>query len=152
MSPANHQVSLCVLHLKPWSFIKSTITSILCLQPSVKYTFTDTSPLFLQFMPRPWVDDLEGWTQIAPSSATDGLTTCTTRMVAQQLVLTGLLLLFIFLMMNFNGLRPLETTGGIATSHSFIVTAALASAATWLETMNSPGCGTRRRFYSEGGE
>lgn len=33
---------------------------------------------FLQIMPRPWVDDLQSWTQIALISALDGLTTCTT--------------------------------------------------------------------------
>lgn len=86
MTSANHQMSL------------------LSIFPSLKHL-----RLFFQFMPRTWVDDLEGWTQIAPPSAVDGLTACITHTVAQRLVLTGLLLLLIFLMMNFNGLWPLET-------------------------------------------
>lgn len=46
--------------------------------------------LCFQFMPRTGVDDLEGWTEIAPQ---DDLTTCTTYKVAQPPVFTGLLLL-----------------------------------------------------------
>lgn len=41
-------------------------------------------------MPRTGVDDLKGWTEIAPQ---DDLTTCTAYKVAQQPVFTGLLLL-----------------------------------------------------------
>lgn len=97
-------------------------------------------------MPRTWVDDLEGWTQIAPPPAIDGLTTCTTHTVAQQLVLTGLLLLFIFLMMNFNGLWPLAQDGSTDPLHSSTV--AGEQLETWPELMKPPGCGTRSRFYT----
>ena len=110
----------------------------------------DSSSLFLQFMPRTGVDDLAGWTQIAPPSAVDGLTTCTTHTVAQQLVLTGfLLLLFIFLMMNFNGLWPLETAqdGIIDPLQGFSVTGERVE--TWPGLMNWPGCWTRRHFLQK---
>lgn len=54
-----------------------------------QYTLTDLC-LSVQFMPRTGVDDLKGWTEIAPQ---DDLTTCTTYKAAQQPVFTGLLLL-----------------------------------------------------------
>lgn len=38
------------------------------------FSFTDFF-LFLQFMPRAWVDDLKGWTQIASPSPNESLTT-----------------------------------------------------------------------------
>lgn len=97
-------------------------------------------------MPRTRVDDLEGWPQIAPPPAVGGLTTCTTHPVAQQLVLTGFLLLFIFLMMNFNGLWPPARDGSAEPSTARSLQGS--SWKTWPELMNSPGCGTRRNHFS----
>lgn len=58
-------------------------------------------------MPRSWVDDFQSWTQIAPPSAIDGLTTCTTHRAAKNKTVV-LLFLFIFLN-NKVGLGPLRT-------------------------------------------
>lgn len=88
-------------------------------------------------MPRSGVDDVQSWAQIAPPSAVDGLTTCSTWPVAPQLVLTGLFLLFIFLMTELNfDLRRLRKQGQF---RSFIVE-------TWPDPTGRLGWRRRRCF------
>lgn len=109
--------------------------------PSLTHIF------FSQFMPRAWVDDLEGWTQIAFSSPNQSLTTFTTPRVTQRLFFTGLLLLHIFLMMNFNGLLPLETAQDREHWPFYPLNVRVEPLETWSELMNWPGYGARSHFF-----
>lgn len=88
-------------------------------------------------MPRTRVDDLAGWTQIAPPPAVDGLTTCTTCTVAQQPVLN---LTFYFSNDEFLTDRTFDPFRGFVVYGGAHVTGT-----------REPAAGREVAFYTKGG-